>query len=509
MMRIVVIIVVILIILGGLSAFLGPVAYKKIQSRLENQQQTIVRTEKPVRGELIELIQAPGEIEPKTNVELSARISSRITELPFIEGDEVKAGDILIKLDATDLEAALQASEARRAADEARLEVQKVRITSQKSSIEGTRSSLRQATEDLERKKELFNTGDVSQVTLDELQSRVEELQASLSAAEQSIQADELNLIVMQHNLEVADAEITQARDRLAYTVITSPINGVVTKLNAEVGELVMTGTMNNAGTVIMEVANLDTMLLVAQVDEADVGGLKVGQPCVVRINAYQDEEFTGIVETIALTHQRAQDGSKFFKTEIVLDTQGRRIYSGLTADVDIEARRNVDILKVPSQSILECSVDSLPLAIRDNNPDVDMTKTFATVVYVYEDGKAMVRPVTIGASDLTHTVVLSGVTEEDSIVVGPYKVLESLQNEQVIKDEQEVKAEEEQKKRDMEQKKKDNEAIATTNDDKETKSQKNDNGSSADESEAAGGTDDDNGGAAADTSKSNNGNDN
>jgi len=245
---------------------------------------------------------------------------------------------------------------------------------------------------------------------------------------------------VLQHNLEVADAAIDQAREALSHTVITSPINGVITRLDAEVGEMVIMGTMNNPGTVIMEVADLSTMLLVAQVDEADVGKLAVGQKATVYVQAFPDEEFEGTVDSIALKHRMSATATKYFRTEILLKGDVRKLYSGLTAHVDIETIKHDDVLNVPSQAVLGLPMDDLPLEIRDKSPEVDKNKTFVTVVYRLVDGKAVVTPVKIAESNLTHTIIESGISEEEKIVVGPYKVLESIKNGQLIQDEREAK---------------------------------------------------------------------
>lgn len=457
-MRILIIVAVTLAVILGLGALLGPTAVRQIRERMPQPEGTVVRLLNPERGTLVESIKAPGEIEPKTKVEISARLSARITALPFEEGDEVTAGNpnasppvpasVLVKLDSTEREANLRAAEARRAADAAAIDVHRARIEGTRASIDGTRASLRQAELDLERNQELLATRDVAQSVVDQAKSRVDELRASLAAQEQSLRADELNLKVMEFNLVAADASIEQARDDLSYTTIVSPINGTVTRLNAEVGELVVTGTMNNAGTVILEVADLSVMLLNAQVDEAAVGGVKVGQPAKVRINAYPGQIFSGTVQAIALTNDRASDGSKYYKTEILLDTNGREIYSGLTADVEIETRRHEDILKVPSQAVLARPVDDLPLSIRENNPDVDMTKSVATVVYRFVDGKTVVTPVTLGASDASETVILSGLSEADRVIVGPYRVFEQLRHDQPVKDERVVEQEKLEKQR-------------------------------------------------------------
>jgi HlyD family secretion protein len=115
-------------------------------------------------------------------------------------------------------------------------------------------------------------------------------------------------------------------------------------------------------------------------------------------------------------------------------------LYSGLTANVDIETRKHTDVLKVPTQAVLGREIDNLPLEIRENSPELDTNKAYAPVVYRYVDGKAVVTPVKIGESDLTHTIITSGITEEDKIVVGPYKILESIKHDQTIQDEREAR---------------------------------------------------------------------
>ena len=410
---------------------------------------TVVRIESPQRGELIEFVSAPGEIEPKKKVEISAKISARIVELPYDEGDFVTCGDpnvnspasVLVRLDAKDMESRLVSAEAGRAAQVAQREVDKARIAGQRASLAGLEASLKQARRDLQRQKGLLESNDIAQSTFDQAQARFDELNSQYEAAKHSLESAELNLVVMRYNLEVADAGIAQAKEALSYMTITSPIDGVVTRLDAEVGEMVIMGTMNNPGTVIMVVGDLSKMLIVAQVDESDVGKLEVGQKATVHIDAFTDTKFAGVVDSIALSHDWSASRTKYYKTEILLDDTDEKLYSGLTAHVDIETRKHIDVLKVPTQAVLGREVDSLPLDIRENSEEVDTSKTFATVVYRYIDGKAVVTPVKIGQSDLTDIVIKSGVTEEDKIIVGPYKVLESIKHNQIIQDEREVQA--------------------------------------------------------------------
>ncbi|MBN1845932.1 MAG: efflux RND transporter periplasmic adaptor subunit [Sedimentisphaerales bacterium] len=419
----------------------------RARGKLSQEQPTVVRIEKPLSGELIEFINAPGEIEPKRKVEISAKVSARIVEMPYEEGDRVTKGDpnanpprpasLLLRLDASDLEAALRGAEARRAAQAAQIDVAKVEIESKRASIEGIRAQQLQAQRELDRTNALLQSRDVPQSDVDQQQSLVDDLDARLKSSVHDLQAAELQLPVLQYNLEAADAEISRARDMLSYTVITSPIDGVITRINAEVGEMVITGTMNNPGTVILVVADLSRMLLLARVDEVDIGAVRPGQKAKVHIHAWPDKVFQGTVQTIALTRSTdLRESSNYFETEILLENEGRQILSGMNADVDIEIKKHVDVLKVPSQAVLGRPVDELPIDIRDTCPEVDKKKAFATVVYRFRDGEAIVTPVTIGAGDTTHTIILSGLSPDDSVIVGPYKVLENLKHKQKVKDE-------------------------------------------------------------------------
>ncbi len=447
---IIVIAVIAVVLLGG--AF---VVKKRMAA---GKKPTIVRVEECLPGELVEFVSAPGEIEPKSKVEISAKASARVVALPYEEGERVTKGDpnanppvppsLLVQLDSKDLESQLLSARARRNAQAATIEVEKARIASQKANLIGTAASLEQARTNLTRLKRLISTNDISQLDFDQAKLKLDELEAQYKAAQHTLASAELNLKVLQYNLAAADASIAQAQENLSYTTIVSPIDGIITRINAEVGEMVMTGTMNNPGTVIMEVGDLSQMLVVAQVDEADVGKLEVGQKAAVFIDAYPNREFKGTVYTIALSNDLSRQGTKYYRTEILLEQTELRLHSGLTANVDIETRTYCDVLAIPSQAVMTREIESLPLDIRDKSPQVDKSKTFATVVFRYNDGKAVITPVKIGPSNLTHTVIEAGLEKGEKVVVGPYKELEKLGHDQVIKDEREAKAEEEAKKK-------------------------------------------------------------
>ncbi len=438
---IIIVIVLILVILSVVQV----AVQLKFASKNKGQ---VVHVENPKRGELIEFVSAPGEIEPKTKVELSAKVTSRIIELPFDEGEKVKKGDILVKLDAKDLESQLSYTKSSRDGQAAQLKVEKARIEGQRATLAGLEAQLKQAQRDLERQKGLLASNDISATTYEQSVLRTDELSSQYKASVRSLEATELGLVVLEHNLDASNARVEEAEEALTYTVITSPIDGVVTRVNAEVGEIVMVGTMNNPGTVIIEVADLSKMLVVAQVDEADVAKVKTGQNATAKVNAFPDAEFCGTVQSVALSHTNSSTGTKYFRTEILLDSVEDTLYSGLTAHVDIETLKHTDVLTVPMQAVMDRNTDTLPIDIRENNPYIDKEKTFAIVVFRYIDGKAVATPVKMGQSDLTHTIIEKGISEDDKIVVGPYKVLDSLKHDQKIQDEKEVEAKKKQKQK-------------------------------------------------------------
>lgn len=393
-----------------------------------------VRVERVTRGDLVEIVQAPAEVIPRNKVSISAKVSARITSLPFLEGAKVKKGDVLVRLDSTDLEAALRSANARYAAQQATIASAESRLEAQKAELEGQRASLIEAELDLKRQKGLLESHDVSQSTVDSAQGKYDAQKASVNSSVYSLKAEQTNMEVLRHNLDAADADIAKAKEDLSYTTIASPIDGIITVINAKEGELVMTGTMNNAGTVILEVADLSQMIARARVDESDVGSVAEGQPVKVHLLAFPDTIFTGTVATVALarTTDREQMGNNngdahIFKVEVLLDSQTRRIQSGLTADVEIETKKNVNVLRVPTQAVAARPTENLPAEVKKDNPDVDPAKSATLVVFVYKDGVVHVKPVSVGAADNNMTLVKRGVDEGDLVIAGPYKALEAV----------------------------------------------------------------------------------
>lgn len=407
------------VVVGGAGVFLYPQIKDAIKAS-RGQLGEEVRLQAVEPGRLVRTISAPGEVEPVRNVKISARIIAEIEALPFEEGDRVHAGDIVVKLNDRDLQAGLDSSRAILGAVTARLA--------------GAHASQVNAVADWERSQSLFETDDVSQADLDAAEASLKRAESELRAAEQ--------------NVESAKADVARLEENLKYAQIRSPIDGQVTKLNAEVGELVVTGTMNNQGTVILEIADLSELIVKTEVDESDVAPVHAGQTARIHINAYPGEVFEGKVKKVALQHSLAADRSKYYETEVqLIPKDDRTIYAGLTANVDIEVETIEDVILAPSQAVLDARIDELPIEI-SNSPLVDHDKTFVRIVYRMVDGKAVATPVRIGASDLRRTVILDGLEEGQIIVVGPWAKLQNLENGKAIRA---PKSEEEQKSGDTE----------------------------------------------------------
>jgi HlyD family secretion protein len=391
-----------------------------------------VRIASVTKRELVETVSAPGELDPEVKVDVSAEVSARILELPFREGATVRKGEVVVKLDDRDLQASMDAQVAQRDGEKFRLRSEQERLASPMSQLANARATL-------ERQESLFKTGDVSRADLDNAIARVRDLEAQIASAKEG-------LSVIESSLAAAEANIARARELLKKTTITAPIDGQITELNAEQGELVVVGTMNNAGTKILTIADLGSVRLKAKVAESDVARVKAGQPATVRVNAYRDREFKGKVDRVALSRGTEQSfGSSaggagsgqggWFKCEVALDlTEGETLLSGLAANVEIVVETTQGLL-IPSQALLEKKLDDLPRDVAES-PLVDKVRKKAIVVFRMVDGKAVLTPIRTGASNLSDTMVLEGLGEGDVVVTGPYRVLERLKQGDAIREE-------------------------------------------------------------------------
>lgn len=370
---------------------------------------TNVRLAEAVKGDLARVVSAPGQIEPKTKVEISAQVSARIVALPFREGAQVKKGDVVARLEQENLAALVDSA--------------KAELKSREAQFAGAQAEHARAQLDLNRQRELYSTKDISKANLDQAEANFARVNADLKSAQSSI--------------DVARANIARAEKDLSYTTIVAAFDGTVTHLGAEIGELVVVGTLNNPGSVFMEISDLSTMLLKARVDEANIAPVKVGQKARVYVNSFPDRVFDATIETVGLKRLVDKDGTAYFETDVLIDKPDDVLLrDGMTANADIQVEVLRDVVKVPSQAVQDRAIDDLPRSIVENNPRVDHTKKFARVVFVYEKGKTRAVPVSVGVSDLTDTVILAGLDAGAKVVSGPFKVLQGLKNDQSVTEE-------------------------------------------------------------------------
>jgi HlyD family secretion protein len=322
-----------------------------------------------------------------------------------------------MRLDDRDLKAALQSAEARRDGERYRLEAERSRIVGSQNNLENQRAIA-------QRQESLFRAGDVSRQAYEDAVTRARDLESQFLAQKNTI-------VQLEKSLAAAEAQIEQQREALRRTVVVAAIDGVVTQLNAEVGELVVVGTMNMPGTKIMTIADLSKMKLSAKVSETDIPRVAKGQPAEVRINGYKNRVFKGTVDEVALSRTVEKDGTGFFKTAILLDLDGEQIFSGLGGNVDISIARHSG-LNVPSQAVVERRVEGLPESQR-SSPLIPAGKKLASVVFRVVDGKAVATVVGTGASNLTNTVIADGVKAGELVVTGPYKALERLKDGEAV----------------------------------------------------------------------------
>jgi len=372
-----------------------------------------VQAEKVEKSDITAVVTANGRIVPRTDVKISAYVPAKITKLPVEEGDVVKKGQLLVQLDAT---------EYRAAANQA------------KAQLASAKASKEQAQLVYNRQKELF--------------------QRKLSSEEQYDMAKtELDLAKARY--EQAVASLDQAKYNLSKTTITSPMDGIVTALNAEVGEIVMIGTMNNPGTVIMAVSDMSEIEAEVEVDETDIAGVKIGQEAEIKIDAYPDTTFKGKVTEIGHTARisglGSQDQVTNFLVKVMLLDEVPTIRPGMSASVDITTNFRSDVLNVPIQAVVmrEEKVDTLTteeekeegalasvdsISKKGNKKDKKNKKKEIEGVFVVQEGRAKFLEVKTGIADQQNIELVSGVNEDDMVVTGSYKILRTLKDGDKVK---------------------------------------------------------------------------
>jgi HlyD family secretion protein len=373
-----------------------------------------VYVEKVKQGDIVRVVKASGEIDPRIKVNISSPIIGKIEKLWVEEGDEVEAGDPFLRLETEALTAIRNQASAQ---------------------VAIARSRLRQA--EISRED--------AQLKLQRMERLSNELIASAEQLEgASLQEVSARLTVEQARETVAQAmaALEKADDDLSKATIYAPLSGRVVLLNAEEGEVVVSGTMNNPASMIGTIADLSEILAEVDVDETEVAYLELGQPVTLVVDALPDEEFSGTVVEIGSSGspRPRQPDVIFFKVKILLENPDPSLRPGMSARAEIETARNGDVLLAPIQAV----VDRPPLdeeAAADTDEDDGAEKEDAVtsdqdtddeeiqVVFVIEDDIAHQRPVETGLSDATLAEIVSGLEEGEEVVVGPYRSLRDVED--------------------------------------------------------------------------------
>ena len=386
-----------------------------------------VQTEKVARRSLTELVVANGKIQPVVQVKISPEVSGEIIELPVKEGQQVKKGDLILKIkpdvyiaNRNQAEASYQSSMAGRATAEA---------------------NLRKAEADFKRSKGLLEARLIPQSDFDQAQASYDVAQAQLTSSN--------------HQVEMAKASLESAEEELAKTTIVSPLTGTISKLNSQLGERVL-GTVQNVGTEIMIVSDLNQMEARVDVGEIDVVLIRPGQKARLEVDAFKDRKFTGTITDIANSSKgsgsasssssQSQEATKF---EVRIRFNENEVFRpGMSVSAEIETRYRTNALTVPMASVTARapkpatkkgksgkdaakSADTNATAVAQtdtNNAATDKKSKDASkpveVVFVVEGNRVKMVPVKIGICDDSYWEIAEGLSEGQEIVSGGYKAI-------------------------------------------------------------------------------------
>ena len=404
----------IIIILALLLFIIVLIAGKKAGWFGDDQELVSVETQKVTAATLTQKVSATGKIQPELEIKLSSEVSGEIIELPIKEGQTVKKGDLLVRINPDIYQSGLNRVLA---------SLETVRASQQQSE-----ASYKEAEENYKRNKLLFDKGVISKAEWDKIVSAYEMAKAARESA--------------RYNVQSAMASVSEAQDNLKKTQIYSPSDGTISKLSVELGERVV-GTMQMTGTEIMRVANLHNMEVEVDVNENDIVKISVGDSVNVEVDAYLKRVFKGTVTNIANTANTTTSADQVtnFKVKIHIEEASYKDLSeskpvgyspfrpGMTATVDIITQTKKDAVAVPISAIIVKKKSE----IDPKTPKEEADKK-QEAVFVLKDGKAELRAVTTGIQDNVNIEILSGVAKDEEIITGPYNVIsKTLKNNEKV----------------------------------------------------------------------------
>ncbi|HJO18172.1 MAG: efflux RND transporter periplasmic adaptor subunit [Vicinamibacterales bacterium] len=367
-----------------------------------------VQVEGIERRDLVATVAASGKIEPERMVNISADTMGRITDLAVEEGLRVEQGQFLMLIDPESAESAVEMGAAGLRAAQASLNTQRI-------AVETAQANLDLALRNEARARELNRDEIVSVEELDRTESEVKIRTSELEARETEVRAQE-------QRLQQEMANLRSARHVLSKVTIEAPMAGMVTRLNIEQGETVVVGTMNNPGTILMTIADLSVILAVMEVDETDILDVSLGQPVSVLIDALPDVEFSGRVTKIASSAIQAsttpgasadQRGTNF-EVEVTIEDEVPGVRPDFSCTAEITTATRDDVIAVPIQA----------LTVREDEQENEQEG-----VFVFRDGVVTFAAVEVGIAGERYFEVLSGLSEGDEVVTGPYSAVREIED--------------------------------------------------------------------------------
>ena len=382
-----------------------------------NEDQKVVEVKKAETMTIVETVSATGKIQPEIEVKISSEVSGEIIDLPIKEGQQVKKGDLLVRINPD-----IYVSGVNRTA---------ATLSTTKAGLNQAEAQVKEAKANYDRNKVLFDKGIISKSEWDKVVSSYEVAIASKQSA--------------YYNVQSASATLTEAKDNLGRTTIYAPADGTISLLSVELGERVL-GTQQMAGTEILRVANLNNMEVEVDVNENDIVKVSIGDSATIEVDAYLKKEFKGVVTSIsnsASTALTADQVTNFkVKVRILKESymdllEGKpENYSpfrpGMTATVDIITKRKENIIGVPISAVVikEDTVSAKKdILVELENEEKKSKGTYALeqkfeCVFVKEGAKAKLRVVKTGIQDDTNIEIVSGLKKGEEIITGPYTMV-------------------------------------------------------------------------------------
>ena len=366
-------------------------------------------------------VTASGEIVATRYADIGSATMGRLVALSVKEGDCVSAGQVVARIDPVQASSAADAAAAGLRVLQSEAEAAASQVKAARADLAAAESRGGDAARALTRARELRQAGLIAQSELDSAQAAADTTAAQVRSAEAAIQRLEQNQTAAERRVAQGRADLARARDVLSKTDITAPIDGVVTRLDVEEGEMVVIGVQNQPGTILLTISDLSAINAEVKVAEADVLRLAPGNTATVTLEALPGRTFPGTVVEIgasALPQVGVQAAAREFRVKVRLDGDLAALRPGLTCDTDILVAERTGVLTVPLQAVVE-------------RPGADGTPQIG--VFVVSGGVARFTPATTGIIGGL-TVELDGAAEGATVISGPFQVLREIQDGEKVR---------------------------------------------------------------------------